>query len=441
MTDLLPRGRVASPTLHVTILFTIGVFIAILIMSFIFTVEVVARGQGRVVPISRVQVIQPEFSGRIAAIHVQNGMTVAEGDLLIELDPTEASAELGKVQSEQIRLTIEGARIEAMIAALALAPASEDFLSTAQSGFSLPAPLAKHPFAAEQRRLLDAELEDYLASLAQLAARDEANRKSEAVTLANIDRLAATIEIQNERLRNAEQLLQQGTTSRAAFLDVQQTFTELDRQRDVYLAELEQKAAERAALDSERRGLVADLKNTLAERKTQIEARLANLVEEEKTASRRVASTALLAPTAGVVDQLSVFTIGGVAEASKELLRVVPTEIAVEIEGTFSNADIGFLAEGQQANIRLDAYPSERFGFLKARVTDIAADSAEVADKQWAYIVRITPDQAFLTAGDDRFPLRPGMTATIDVTTDERRIISYFFAPIVRTIQDAMGER
>lgn len=55
--------------------------------------------------------------------------------------------------------------------------------------------------------------------------------------------------------------------------------------------------------------------------------------------------------------------------------------------------------------------------------------------------MRITPELAFLTAGDDRFALRPGMTATIDVTTDERRIISYFFAPIVRTIQDAMGER
>ncbi len=440
MTDLLQRERVASPTLHVTILFTIGVFIAIVVMSFIFTVEVVARGQGRLVPISRVQVIQPEFSGRIAAIHVQNGMTVAKGDVLIELDPTEARAELGKVQSEQVRLTIESVRIDAMVAALALAPATKDFLSTAQSGFSLPSPLANHPFAAEQRRLLDAELEDYLASLAQLAAREEANRKSEAVTVANIDRLAATMEIQAERLRNAEQLLQQGTTSRAAFLDVEQTFTELERQRDVYLAELEQKAAERAALGSERRRMVADLKNTLVERKTQIEARLATLAEEEKTASRRVASTALLAPTAGVVDQLSVFTVGGVAEASKELLRVVPTEITVEIEGTFSNADIGFLAKGQQANIRLDAYPSERFGFLKARVTDIAADSAEVADKQWAYFVRITPDQAFLTAGVDRFPLRPGMTATIDVTTDERRIISYFFAPIVRTIQDAMGE-
>lgn len=382
MTDLPSYGRVASPTLHVTILFTIGVFIALLVMSFMFKVEVVARGQGRVVPISRVQVIQPEFSGRIAAIHVQNGMAVEKGDILIELDPTETMAELGKVQAEQVRLTIERARIDAMVAALALNHQSEDFVRTAQSVFVLPEALASHPFAADQRRLLDTELEDYLASLAQLAAREEANRKSEAVTSANIDRLVATMMIQAERLRNAEQLLLQGTTSRAAFLDVQQTFTELERQRDVYLAELDQKAAERTALASERRRRIADLRNSLAERKAQIEARLATLAEDARTAVRRVEAATLLAPTTGVVDRLSAFTIGGIAEAGTELLRVVPTDIAVEIEGTFSNSDIGFLAEGQQANIRLDAYPSERFGFLKARVTDIAADSVEVADKQ-----------------------------------------------------------
>lgn len=96
---------------------------------------------------------------------------------------------------------------------------------------------------------------------------------------------------------------------------------------------------------------------------------------------------------------------------------------------------------GQTANIRLDAYPSERFGFVRGTVSDISADSTEVSEGKWGYVVRIEPDEAILRAGADTFSLRPGMTATIDVTTDTRRIISYFFAPIVRTIQDAMGER
>jgi hemolysin D len=441
MSGIDASDSVGSATLHATIFCTIGLCATVLVMSFLFKIDVVARGQGKVVPITRVQVIQSEYPGRIAAIKVENGMSVAEGDILIEFDATAATAEFDKVQTELDRLAIEAARIDALVSVLSEIRDGSSLLDTVESHFSLSEALLKHPLAVEHRIILKAELEDYIASLAQISAREVTYRKSEAVTSANIQRLAATMEIQAKRLRIADQLRQQGTTSMAAFLDVQQAFIELELQRDVYLAELDQKAAERAALDSERLRIIANLKSTYLKRKAEVDARLATLTEEAKTVSARLAAATLRAPTSGVVDRLSVFTIGGVAEAGAELMRVVPTEIAVEIEGTFLNSDIGFLAEGQQANIRLDAYPSERFGFLKGRVTDIAADSAEVGENQWAYLVRITPDQPFLTAGNDQFSLRPGMTATIDVNTDNRRIISYFFAPIVRTIEDAMGER
>ncbi len=433
--------KITSPTLHATILFTISVFVAILAMSFLFKVEVVARGEGRVVPISRVQVVQPEFAGRIVAIHVRNGMTVTEGDVLVELDPTEAMSELGAIRAEQDRLVIELARLEAMVQTLALDPGSVDLGQRSLDLFDVPDVLSAHPFAVEQRDLLLAEIADYLASLAQITAREEANRRSEAVTNANIARVNAALDIQAERLRTSEQLLQQGTTSRSAFLDVQQAFTDLERERDIYLRELEQKVAERAALDTERRRLTADLRRTALDRRAQIDGRLATLAEEQRASERRVSAARLISPASGVVDQLAVFTVGGVAEAGSELLRIVPTEAEIEIEGTFSNQDIGFMQIGQPANIRLDAYPSERFGFVRGTVSDIAADSTEVSEGKWGYVVRIQPDEAILRAGSDTYSLRPGMTATIDVTTDNRRIISYFFAPIVRTIQDAMGER
>jgi len=433
--------KTTSPTLHATILFTILVFVAILVMSVVFKVEVVARGGGRVVPISRVQVVQPEFAGRIVAIHVRNGMSVTEGDILIELDPTAASSELGAIRAEQDRLLIELARHEAMVRTLGLDPNEADVISEAQDFFVVPTALHDQPFAIEQLDLLRAEVTDYLASLTQISAREEASRRSEAVTTANINRVDAALDIQAQRLRTSEQLLQQGTTSRSAFLDVQQAFTELERERDIYLRELEQKVAERAALDAERRRMSADLRSSILDRKAQIDGRLATLAEEQRASERRLAAARLVAPASGVVDQLTVFTVGGVAEAAAELLRIVPTQAEIEIEGTFSNQDIGFMKVGQSANIRLDAYPSERFGFVRGTVTDIAADSTEVAEGQWGYVVRIEPNEAVLHAGSDTFPLRPGMTATIDVTTDSRRIISYFFAPIVRTIQDAMGER
>ncbi len=416
-------------------------FAAILAMSFAFKVEVVARGQGRIVPVSRVQVLQPEHSGSIMAIHAANGQSVSMGEALIELDQTHAIADLGAIQAEQNRLQIEMARINGLVGALDLDPAAPDHLERTLALYVVPSELTDHSFADEQRALLLAEVNDLRASLTQVDAREAAGRRAEDVTNANIERVNAMIEIQAERLQASRKLLQQGTTSRSAFLNVHEAFTKLERERDVHLRELELKVAERVALDSERRHIVAGLRRSLLDRKSRIDSRLATLFEEERAAQHLVDSATLRAPVSGIIDQLRVFTVGGVAETGSELLRIVPTDGRMEVEATFSNQDIGFIRVGQQANIRLDSYPSERFGFVRGEVAGIAADSTQVGEGQWGYVVRIAPLQSFLESGPDRFPLRPGLTATVDVTTNERRIITYFFAPIVRTIQDAVGER
>jgi len=430
--------RLTSPTLHITILATVTVFAVILVMSFVFRIEVVARGQGRVVPLSRVQVVQPEFPGRITAIHVQNGMSVTKGQILLEFDTTDAIAELGTIRAELDRLHIENARLDAMVGALENEVFSED---QAAQLYLIPQTLTEHPYVGEQRALLKAELRDLHAAFEQINAREEASRRSEVVTNASISRIDAALEIQRERLDTATQLLRQGNISRAAFLDVLQTHTELERERDVQVGELEKKIADRTVLGRERTSIITERHRSLLSRKTEIDARLAVLVEHERSALRHVNATTLKAPVTGIVDQLKVFTVGGVAQEGAELMRIVPSDAQIELIGRFSNQDVGFMRVGQNANIRFDAYPSERYGFVEGQVSVIAADSTEVKDGEWGYVVRLSPEQAFLLSGEIQYPLRPGMTATIDVITEHRRIISYFFAPIIRTMQNAMGEQ
>ena len=205
----------------------------------------VARGQGRVVPVSRVQVVQPEFPGRITAINVRNGAAVHAGDTLIEFDPTDAITKLGTINSEQERLNIELARNKALVASLDLDLKSSEFAEQALAFFTVPSELATHHFATEQRVLLNAEVNDLLALMAQIDAREEVNHRSEEITVANIARIESALEIQAERLHVAEQLLQQGTASRASFRDVREVFVKLEREREVYLSELAHKVAER----------------------------------------------------------------------------------------------------------------------------------------------------------------------------------------------------
>jgi len=433
--------KVTSPTLHATILFTILMFAAVLVMSFVFEVEVVSRGQGRVVPVARVQIVQPEFSGRISEIYVRDGSNIRQGQLLIKFDASDAIADLGTITAEQQRLDVEIARIYAMQEALTLEVSSSNFVEQTLGLFWVAPDMATTSFFTEQKNLLAAEAGNLQSVLAQVDARELVNLKSEEVTHSNVRRINAVIDIQSERLQITQQLFEQGNASRTALLDVQQAFSELELSRDTYLRELEQKLAERAALDSERRRILSDLRRELSDRRSQIDARLATLVEEERIARRRVETSKITAPISGVVDKLSVFTVGGISQAGEELMRVVPVDTQVEFEAVFSNQDIGFMKIGQSVNIRLDAFPSERFGFIVGEVKGIAADSTETSGGQWGYMVRVMPNKSFLEAGGEQFFLRPGMTATIDVTTDKRRIISYFFAPLMRTIENALGER
>jgi hemolysin D len=325
--------------------------------------------------------------------------------------------------------------------ATALSKVINDPGTLAKTRLRLPESLSHHPFADDQRALLRAQIDDLIAALAQNASRAQVNRLSENVTRAGIDRVDDALTIQIERLQSSRTLFEKGMMSRSAYLDAQQAFTELERERAVFSKELEQKIAERSAIGVERRQVLTTIGSSLALRRTEISSRLATLSEDERVASRRLSSTRLEAPVAGFVDQLRTFTIGGITEAGNELLRIVPTDVELEIEGVFSNLDVGFLRVGQRANIRLDAFPSERFGFVTGSVSDIAADATEIKDGSWGYSVRVTLDQVLLKEGDVSHQLRPGMTAKIDVITDERRIISYFFAPILETVQDSLGER
>lgn len=217
--------------------------------------------------------------------------------------------------------------------------------------------------------------------------------------------------------------------------------TSLEKEREVYLRELSQKQSQETALLAERRSIITGQMNQLFQRRAEIEARLASLQERLRTAERRVVSSQLLSPVDGIVDQLEVFTIGAVAKGGEQLLRVVPADQEVEIVAVFTNSDIGFVEIGQPVNISLDPFPSERFGFLSGTVSDVAADSTERTDAVWTYEVRIYPETNTLVYGLDRFPVRPGMTATVDIATEDRRLIGYFFAPIIASIQGALGER
>ncbi|APX11353.1 HlyD family type I secretion periplasmic adaptor subunit [Tateyamaria omphalii] len=445
MTDLPRPIPDRSPTLQLTVLAMVSLFVACVVGAYVFRVEVVATGEGRIVPATRVQIVQPEFTGIIEALLVRNGQTVAQGDPLVRFDATEAQAQLSGLTARKDQLVVEAVRLNALLALFEmLGTHAQDMTALRDQALATfdGAPDARdNPLAAVERQLLRAELDQLTNAEAEHAARIAAFDADLEVLAAQLEGVRERIDIQEQRMVATQELVDREAASRARLLDTEEDLGSL-RNAQVVL-QRQRAAAMRNARVAQQSYQSANATRTadIATRLSAIAVETATLDEDLRAARRRVSTTTLTAPTDGIVDRLEVHTIGGVVEGGAPLMRIVPTGSALEIQARFSNRDVGFMAVGQQANIRLHPYPSERFGVLVGTVSDISADSIEFATDEWGYQAIIVPATPDLIHAGRSYALRPGMTASIDVTTNDRRILSYFFAPIIATLQGALRER
>ena len=151
----------------------------------------------------------------------------------------------------------------------------------------------------------------------------------------------------------------------------------------------------------------------------------------------------------------------------QQLAIISPSEGALQVEALVSNLDIGFLKTGQEAAIKVDAFPFTRFGVLHGKVEKIAAEAVdetaakrELADatsagspgvapsasapgqaQSFVFPVTISLDASTIDIDGRPTPLAPGMTVTAEIRTDSRRVIDYLLSPLARVASEAMRER
>jgi hemolysin D len=112
-----------SPGLRWLLLMTCVLFVLALIWSIIGRIDVVATAAGKVVPGETVKIVQPMEIGAVRAIHVKNGQFVRKGELLIELDPTLATADEAQSTQSLRSAQIIKARNDALLAHMRGGPA------------------------------------------------------------------------------------------------------------------------------------------------------------------------------------------------------------------------------------------------------------------------------------------------------------------------------
>ncbi len=399
-----------------------------LIYACLATTDVVVSAQGHVIPSGKSKVVQPLEPGIVKAIRVRDGQRVRAGEVLLELDPTATTADRDRAQRELWQREAEVMRLGATL--------------EGKSRLAAPAEMPQ-AIVATQQMLLDSRVAEQRARLASIDA-DIARRRAEfEATAANLAQLRLSSPHVQRKHTMREELARTGHVAEAGLIETRLELINLDKEIAIQSHRLEESSAGLAAARQQRNLAQAEFRartgSELAEASQRRDAARQDLVKAEQRRELQV----LKAPIDGVVQQLAVTTVGGVVTAAQPLLTLVPHDAALEVEAQVLNRDIGHLQVGQRVISKIETFDFTRYGYIEGRVQWVGTDAVNDAKLGPVYPVRIqldateTPYRVQGRGGQ----VSPGMSVTADIKTGERRLVSYFLAPLLRYQQESLRER
>ena len=165
-----------------------------------------------------------------------------------------------------------------------------------------------------------------------------------------------------------------------------------------------------------------------------------NAIEEElKKADETNQQSEIVAPISGRINQLAVHTLGGVVSEGQALMMIVPDDATLEIEAYADNKDIGFIQQGQTAEVKVETFNFQKFGMVNATVDEISPDAASNAqDKETYQKYRLTLG---LENDDSGIDLTPGMNVSAEIKIKKKKIIDFFLDPFRKYKDEALRER
>ena len=192
---------------------------------------------------------------------------------------------------------------------------------------------------------------------------------------ATIDKLAAEIPLQQQRVQMRQTLFEKGLELKILYLQEEQDLVANQKEVLVQQSHKNEAAAALQALVDQRVQTVSEYQRGLADDLVKADAKAAGLEQDLIKATRKTGLQRLAAPVAGTVQQFAVHTVGGVVTPAQALLVVVPSDSHLEIEAMVSNRDIGFVHPGQRADIKVETFNYTRYGLLHGEVESVSADA------------------------------------------------------------------
>lgn len=388
-------------------------------------IDEVARGDGKVIPSSQLQVVQSLDGGVVETLSVEEGELVQKGQLLVSIESTRFDSDVAEQMSRELSLQADIFRLSALVEGTDIS-FPEGFQKRAPRLVSVQRSLfeSSRNELAEQKIIYQQQLEQREADLRE--AQSARRQYREVLNLAS------------RELELKRPLLASGAVSEVDLIKLEREISNARGEVRQAEASISRALSAIAEAQSKIRETRLVMTNRWREQLSEAVSELAATTEVMSGLRDRVSKTQIVAPVDGTVQRLFVQTVGGVVSPGQDVVEIVPLNDELLVEARVSPKDIAFIRKGQDAIVKFTAYDFAVFGGLRAKVEHISADTITDEKDNTYYLTRLrTEAQGF----SDQLAIIPGMTAQVDILTGEKTVLEYLLKPVVRATSQALSER
>ncbi len=396
--------------------------------------ESAAIADGKIIVDTSRKTIEHLEGGIIERLYIQEGSRVKQGDLLIELDDTQALA----------RLSLLRGQINHFYGFASRLLAERDNKQSVEFPKRLTSQADKpqvEQIIQSQRAIFTANQATFNGQIKILQQRIQQLQKEIESLQAQVNADTRQLELIDEEIKAVAYLEQRKLIERPRLLALQREAARLQGERGEnigLIAKAEQRIGETqsqiiATKDNRQKEVLQELRETRQQ--------LADLLEEERAAEDVLKRTAIRAPQDGTVVGLKKHTVGGVLSASEEVMEIVPSKDELIIEARLNPLDIDVVYPGLVAKVKLTAFKQRSTPSLDGKVDTISADILQDEHTgETYYAARVKIDSSQLEK-IKHVKLYPGMPAQVMIITDKRTPMRYFVTPIQDSFSRAFREQ
>ena len=381
------------------------------------------------------QIVQHPDGGVVSEILVEEGDTVANGDVLLRLDPRNQQSELSIIQGQLFELMARRGRLVAERDNLESVTFDPRLIEAAQIDPAI------NELKSGQEQLFHARRENLTKQVEQLRKRTSQIDSQIDGIIAQKAALNTQLELIEIELVDQQKLLDRGLAQASRVLALQRTQAELSGNLGDLIAREAEAAGRITEIEIEIQSQYTKRQEETITRLRDQQFRALELEERAKALIDRLERMDIRAPASGIVYGLTIFTPRSVIRPAEPVMYLIPQDRPLIIAAQVSPINIDELFITQDVTLRFSALDQRQTPELFGKVVKVSADAfVDEATRATYYRAEIILNDGQIDRLPANITLIPGMPVEAFIKTSDQSPLSYLVKPLTDYFVKAFRE-